>query len=213
MDQSKPRPLDSETDHASINLSENSVLVGMGSYASIELGVAKIEIMYQKDLKCIAMTSNGWRCQEIVHKEQLLKARELLRSSVISEGELDTTLLPQLVLCPGHVLGELPRIYSERWAAFAEQRLPKEEAMSKFNADFWMSVQFFDNARSDEPAFPTQVNIRGNEGEFSLPAISPFNFDWTTKARNWDFAENWGRSGNIPTLICTIEYLLTPPQR
>jgi len=76
-----------------------------------------------------------------------------------------------------------------------------------------MSVQFFDNARSDEPAFPTQVNIRGNEGEFSLPAISPFNFDWTTKARNWDFAENWGRSGNIPTLICTIEYLLTPPQR
>jgi hypothetical protein len=213
MDQNKPRPSDSETDHASINLPENSVLMGMESYASIELGVAKIEIMYQKNLKCIAMTSNGWRCQEIVHEEQLLKARELLRSSVMSEGELDTKLLPQLVLCPGHVLGELPRIYSERWAAFAEQRLNKEEAMSKFNADFWKSVQFFDNARSHEPAFPTHVNIRGNECEFSLPVISPFSFDWTTNARDWDFAENWRRSSNIPTMIGTIEYLLTPPQR
>jgi hypothetical protein len=45
MDQNKPRPSD-ETDHASINPPENSVLVGMKSYASIELGVAKIEIMY-----------------------------------------------------------------------------------------------------------------------------------------------------------------------
>jgi hypothetical protein len=139
----------------------------MESYASIELGVAKIEIMYQEDLKCIAMTSNGWRCQEIIFEEPLLQARELLSSSVKSEGELDTEILPRLVLCPGHARGELPRIYSERWAAFAEQRLPKEEAMSKFNADFWMSVQFFDNARSVEPAFPNRMRRPRSESHIS----------------------------------------------
>jgi hypothetical protein len=132
------------------NLPEISVLASMESYASIELGVAKLEIMYQEDLKCIAMTSDGWRCQEIIEKEQLLKARELLTSSIKFDAEPDFEVLSRLVLCTGHGLGELPQMYSERWATFAEKRLSKEQAMSKSNAEFWMSVQFLHNRRSEE---------------------------------------------------------------
>jgi hypothetical protein len=147
----KPGLPEPELDHAASNLPETSVLVGMESYASIEFGVAKLEIMYQENLKCIAMTSSGWRCSTIIQEEQVLKARELLKSSVTTEGDLDMELLSRLVLCPGHALGDLPRIYSERWAAFAEQRLPKEEAMSKFNAELWMSVEFFHGDWRDDP--------------------------------------------------------------
>ena len=146
----EPGPPEPELDHAASNLPEISVLVGMESYASIEFGVAKLEIMYQENLKCIAMTSTGWRCPAIIQEEQMLKARELLKSSVTTEGDLDMELLSRLVLCPGHALGDLPRIYSERWVAFAEQRLPKEEAMSKFDAEFWMSVEFFHSDWRDD---------------------------------------------------------------
>jgi hypothetical protein len=104
------------------------------------------------------MTSNGWRCEETIHEDQLLKARELLSSSAASGAELDIGLLPQLILCSGHALGEIPRAYSERWTTFEEKRLPKEVAMSRFSADSWMSVQFFPNERTDEPVFPTTSN-------------------------------------------------------
>jgi hypothetical protein len=155
-DYEKSSPSEPEPDRAAQNLPEISVLVGMESYASIELGVANLEIMYQENLKCIAMTSDGWRCPAVIHKEQLLKARELLSSYATSGSELDIELLPRLVLCPGHAIGDLPRMYSEKWAVFSEQRLSKEEAMSKFNADFWMSVQFFSNDKREDITFRTR---------------------------------------------------------
>jgi hypothetical protein len=157
-DSDKSGPSECGADHVSMNLTENSGLVSMESYASIELGVAKLEIFFQDSLECMAMMSNGWRCQEFIPDEQLVKARELLCSSALSEADLDIDLLSQLVLCSGHANGELPRIYSERWAAFVEQRMPKEEAMSKFNADFWMSIQFFDNEKRDELTPPRKMN-------------------------------------------------------
>jgi hypothetical protein len=162
----KPSPSDYEPEDTDRSLPEVSVLASIESYASIELGVAKLEIIYQEDLKCIAMTSDGWRCQEIIQKEQLLKAREFLSSSVMCEGELDLELLPGLVLCTGHGLGELPKLYSERWTAFAEQRLSKEEALSKFNAEFWMSVQFFQDAGSGETP---PVNMRRPRSASNTP--------------------------------------------
>ncbi|KAH7314198.1 hypothetical protein BKA65DRAFT_542243 [Rhexocercosporidium sp. MPI-PUGE-AT-0058] len=139
-----------EPDCTAQNLPEISVLVGMESYASIELGVATLEIMFQENLKCIAMTSDGWRCPTSIHKEQHVRARDLLSSYTTAGSALDIELIVGLVLCGGHSSGELPRIYSEKWSIFSKQRLPKEEAMSKFDADFWMFVQFFpDKKRAD----------------------------------------------------------------
>ncbi|KAH8598784.1 hypothetical protein B0O99DRAFT_614165 [Bisporella sp. PMI_857] len=149
-------PLEHSSDYGGKHSPEVLMLVNMESYASIEFGVAKLEIMYQENLKCIAMTSDGWRCQEIIHNARLQKAREMLSSSVNLEAELRSDILPPLVLCPGHALGQLPEIYSEKWAAFAEQRLTKEEAMSGFDADYWMSV--FRDARSDAHALPINLN-------------------------------------------------------
>jgi hypothetical protein len=153
-----PSPSRTAPDNRSSNVPETSVLLNMESYASIELGVAKLEIMYQENLKCIAMTSDGCRCQEIIREEQLRKAQELLSLSITSEAELDINRLPQLVLCHGHALGQLPRIYSEKWAISSEQRLSKEEAMSKFNANVWMSVQFFPNERRARSPSTTNIN-------------------------------------------------------
>jgi len=113
---SEPEP---ESDDEFKDLPATPTLVGMESYASIELGVANLEIMYQESLACIAMTSNGWRCPAVIHEEQLLKARDLLGSLVISGAETNMKSLVELVLCPGHALGDLPRIYSEKWGAFA----------------------------------------------------------------------------------------------
>jgi len=127
------------------NMPSSSVLISMEAFASIEFGVAKLEIMYQDSLRCIAMTSDGWRCHEILSQGQMFKARELLLSSVTSRVEFDIEFLPRIVLCPGHARCDLPRIYAERWTTFAEQRLPKDEAMRKFNAEFWMSIEFFSN--------------------------------------------------------------------
>jgi hypothetical protein len=138
-------PPDPSTNH----VPEISVLTSMDSFASIELGAAKLEIIYQDDLKCIAMTSDGWRCQEIIKLERLLQARGLLNTSVVSDTKLDMDIFSSLVLCPGHAQGDLPSIYSEKWAAFSEQRLPKEKAMAKFDAEFWMSVEFFRNDVDD----------------------------------------------------------------
>ena len=162
--------------HTHISLPEISVLVSAESYASIELGVAKLEIVYQENLKCIAMTSNGWRCEETIHEDQLLKARELLSSSATSEAELDIELLPRLVLCPGHALGEIPRAYSERWTTFTDHRLPKEEAMSRFSADSWMSVQFFHNERTDKPSFPRILNRPRSTSNISAYLTDQYDF-------------------------------------
>jgi hypothetical protein len=136
---------------------QTSILVSMESYTSIEFGVAKLEILYQEKLKCIAMSSDGWRCQEIICEKQLLKARELVSSSAKSDAVLDMELLAGSVLCPGHALGELPQLYSEKWARFSEQRLSKDEAMSIFNADAWMSVEFFHSEESGQPSVSTKM--------------------------------------------------------
>ena len=136
---------------------QNSVVVNMESYASIEFGVAKLEILYQEKLKCIAMSSNGWRCMEIISEEQLFKARELVRSSAKSDDVLDIELLLGSVLCPGHALGQLPQIYSEKWASFSEQRLSKDEAMSIFDAGAWISVDFFHSEESGQHSTPTKM--------------------------------------------------------
>ena len=40
---------------------------------------------------------------------------------------------------------KLPQIYAEKWNDFATKRLTKKDAMSKFNAEQWMSVQFFND--------------------------------------------------------------------
>lgn len=127
------------------------------SYASMEFGVAKLEILYQEKLRCTAMSSNGWRCPEIMSEEQLLKARELVISSAKSDAVLDTELLVRSVLCPGHALGQLPQIYSEKWTRFSEQRLSKDEAMSIFDADAWISVQFFHSEKSGQPSISREM--------------------------------------------------------
>jgi hypothetical protein len=142
-----PLPSEPESGIESDESAESSVLMNLAAFASIEFGVAKLEIMYQDKLRCIAMTSDGWRCPEVIKQEQLLETREILSSSVIIGAEVDVAQVPSLVLCPGHVRGDLPRIYAEKWTSFAEQRLPKEEAMRKFNAENWMSVQFFPQER------------------------------------------------------------------
>lgn len=184
-DHDKPGPSDPEPDYASENLSETEVPMGMESYASIEFGVANLEIMYQENLKCIAMTSNGGRCPAIIHEEQLLKARDLLKSSVISGAELDMKFLTRLVLCPEHVLRDLPRIYSERWASFADQRLPKEEAVSKFNTDLWMSVQFSLNDKRHDPAIRKMISRPRSASNISA-----------YQSEEYEFASNERREGN-----------------
>jgi hypothetical protein len=158
----KPLPSEPEHDLTTRNMPETAVLMSMDAFASIEFGVAKLEIAYQDNLRCIAMTSEGWRCQGIIHHAQLHKARDLLSSLVVSGTEVDMVLLPPLVLCPGHAQGDLPRIYAESWTSFAEQRLPKEEAMRKFNADFWLSVQFFPTQKHGEPVLSSS-----KESQFS----------------------------------------------
>ena len=130
-----------------------SVLTSMDAFASIEFGVVKLEILYQGNLKCIAMTSDGWRCPEIIDQEQLLKARRHLSFSGHCQTEADIAPLPPMVLCPGHAQGDLPRIYTGKWTTFTEQRLPTKEAMQKFNAERWISVQFFPRDTRDEHAF------------------------------------------------------------
>jgi hypothetical protein len=158
-DYENPIPSEHDPERAAKNLPEISVLVGMDSYAAIEFGVANLAIMYQENLTCVAMTSDGWRCPTVIHKEQLLKARDLLSSYATSKSEFYIELLPRLVLCPGHSMGDLPRIYSEKWTVFSRQRLSKEEAMSKFNAAVWMSVQFFsDNKGNDITSETTSLN-------------------------------------------------------
>jgi hypothetical protein len=141
--------------------------MNLAAFASIEFGVAKLEIIYQDKLRCIAMTSDGWRCPEVIHQEQLRETREILSSSVMVGAEVDIAQVPSLVLCPGHARGDLPKIYAEKWTSFAEQRLPKEEAMRKFNADNWISVQFFPNeTRSSElrrPRSASNLTSRQNE--------------------------------------------------
>jgi hypothetical protein len=124
--------------------------MSMDAFASIEFGVVKLEIMYQDNLKCIAMTSDGWRCHEVIDQERLLRARGHLNSSDHCETETDIAPLPPLVLCPGHAQGDLPQIYTEKWATFTEQRLPKAEAMQKFNAEFWTSVEFFPSSHYEQ---------------------------------------------------------------
>jgi len=90
-----------------------------------------------------------------------------LSSSVITGAEIDVAQIPSLVLCPGHARGELPRIYAEKWTSFAEQRLPREEAMRKFNAENWMSVQFFPRERQSlelrRPRSASNLTSRQNE--------------------------------------------------
>lgn len=163
----KPLPSEPESGVESEGTAESSVLMNLSAFASIEFGVAKLEIMFQDKLRCIAMTSDGWRCPEVIHQEQLLETREILNSSVIIGAEVDIAQVPFLVLCQGHARGDLPRIYAEKWTSFAEQRLPKEDAMRKFNADNWISVKFFpDERRSLElkrPRSASHLTSRQNE--------------------------------------------------
>jgi hypothetical protein len=146
---------------------QTSVLVNMESYASMEFGVAKLEILYQEKLKCIAMSSSGWRCPEIIHEKQLLKARELVSSSVKSETVLDIKLLAESVLCPGHTVGQLPQIYSEKWTRFSEQRLSKKEAMEIFDANAWKSVQFFRSEQGTQLLVPRRISRPGSASSLS----------------------------------------------
>ena len=136
-----------------------ATLVNLNSYASLELGVAKLEIMYQESLKCISMASDGWRCQNPIQTEQLLQAQRLLSSLGDSEEELKG--LAKLVLCPGHARGKLPQLYSETWSVFAAKRLPKEEAMSRFDPEYWMSV--FSNHNTP------QTELRKTKSTSNLP--------------------------------------------
>lgn len=173
----------------------------MESYASIELGVAKLEILYQENLKCIAMSSVGWRCQETISQEQLNKARELLNSSLVYEVDLDVGHLPELVLCPGHGLGQLPQIYSERWATFTELRMSKEEAMSKFNADFWMSVEFFKKESlvetREEPTVPINMRPRSASG-ISEHQCGNQNFEGARSTRTRLDIQKWEFQFSVP---------------
>jgi hypothetical protein len=77
--------------------------------------------------------------------------------SGVKSADLDIGLLAELVLCSGQAIGKLPLIYFEKWAGFAEQRMSKEDAMSKFDAEFWMSVQFFDGIQSYAQILPTNM--------------------------------------------------------
>lgn len=148
-DQPAHTPPEDEQAHEDIPGTLN--LVSLHTYASLELGVAKLEIMYQKSLKCISMASYGWRCQELIQTERLLEAQRLLSSLGGSKEELKD--LAKLVLCPGHSRGELPQLYSETWSVFAAKRLPKKEAMTRFDPDYWIPVQFFNdqNTHQTEP--------------------------------------------------------------
>jgi hypothetical protein len=78
-----------------------------------------------------------------------------------SEEELKG--LAELVLCPGHARGKLPQLYSETWSVFAAKRLPKEEAMSRFDLEQWMSVQFFNDHNT------LQTGLRKTKSTFNLP--------------------------------------------
>lgn len=128
---------------ASGDLPEPFTIVNMASYASLEYGVAKLEVLYQEDLKCIAMSSDGWRCPETISKYPLLEARRFVKASSSSDAVLEIGLLLGLILCDGHSRGQLPQLYTEKWAHFLERRLSKNEAISKFNANNWLSFNFF----------------------------------------------------------------------
>lgn len=190
-------PAEPEHDFTSEDLPKTSILNGIDSYASLELGVAKIEIMHQENLKCIAMTSDGWRCQEVIDEEQLLEAREHLSSSIHSERGFDFYILSGLVLCPDHALGELPQVYADKWSAFAAQRLSKEEAMSRFDANRWRLVQFFSSEGTKEAASPKEVKR----------ARSASNISATQRERHGSPSNTRTRSDFLrPTLPVTSEF-------
>lgn len=132
-------------------------------------------------------------------------AQELLSSHATAGSEVDIELIPRLVLCPGHAIGELPRMYAEKWADFSKQRLSKEEAMSKFNADFWMSIQFFSNEKRHDDTFRATSSNRPrtvshlsscsrNEYDFGsieraggtsrMPQVMP---PWESATQNFEF--------------------------
>lgn len=171
-----------------------SILMNMDAFASIEFGVVKLEIMYQDNLKCIAMSSDGWRCSEIIDQEQLLKARRHLSFSSHCQTEADIAPLPPLVLCPGHTQGDLPRIYTDRWTTFAEQRLPKKEAMQKFNTERWMSVQFFPRDTREEHAFRANRVTRRQPGiqEAHIPVLNKLR-----SASTSDVSARQAEKGNL----------------
>ncbi|RDW91028.1 hypothetical protein BP5796_02193 [Coleophoma crateriformis] len=155
--------------NAEESISEPPVVAGMGSFASLELGVAKLEILNRESLNCIAMTTNGWRCKNIIDPDQLLKARELLRSSVSTGSSVDFNILSSLVLCSNHQRTTLPEKYSEKWATFSAQRLSKDEAISRFNPDKWNVVQFFGNQESEKTARSKGSESPGLPSRVSTP--------------------------------------------
>lgn len=87
------------------NPTEDSSLIGTNAYV-------KLEIMYQEELQCVAMTSKGWRCPKTIDEHQLMRARAILQDVLASKEEADMELLAFCSLCHGYVAGELPIIYS-----------------------------------------------------------------------------------------------------
>jgi hypothetical protein len=81
-----------------------------------------------------------------------------------SEEELKGLAKP--VLCPGHARGKLPQLYSKTWSIFAAKRLPKEEAMSRFDPKQWMSIQFFNDHNT------LQTGLRKTKSTSNLRKLS-----------------------------------------
>jgi hypothetical protein len=123
-------PADDSWTPANIDLDGTRAVTSLQSYASLEFGVAKLEIMHRENLQCIAMTTDGWRCSELIPGRSVEQARDTLTSTMMP----DTNQLEDIargVLCSGHAI-RLPEIYADSWSVFIRQRLPTEEAISRF---------------------------------------------------------------------------------
>ncbi|RDW58125.1 hypothetical protein BP6252_13536 [Coleophoma cylindrospora] len=177
------------------------VEVDMSSFVSLDLAVAKLEILERKSLNCIAMTMNGWRCKNVIEPDQLLKARELLGSFVSTGSNIDFNTLSGLVLCSDHRRTTLPENYSEKWATFSAQRLSKDEAISRFNPSQWNVVQFFGNEEiektacskgSESPGLPSRVSTPQSKqstpfGSFLRPESSqPPEYNFSARRHSFN---------------------------
>lgn len=85
--------------------------------------------------------------------------------------------LAKFVLCPGHALGKLPQLYSKTWSVFAAKRLPKEEAMPRFDPEQWVSVQFFNDHNT------LQTGLRKTKSTSNLPQTQLERVDYLSLNR------------------------------
>jgi hypothetical protein len=167
---------DSSTPVANIDPEGTRAVTSLQHYASMEFGVAKLEIMHRENLHCIAMTTDGWRCSELISEPFVEHARDILTSTTIfDKNQLED--IARVVLCSGHGT-YLPGMYADAWSVFTMQRLPPKEALSRFQFTFNDPElqEALERARSASDLRSLQPGVGSNQKDkidFSFGSVLP----------------------------------------